>query len=183
MIEKVKEILNTSQEFLNELETHILKDILIGDNTEKKTIRQWKEYFKIVLPEDINFLTLVNVTKEIFKKYQKAAYFRDKENIEASVLEQSRNDTYRDSYKKILDKSIADFGKPLSAESCKNEAFLSVKGLEDIIATQKVIKDFWNKTCDTLTELRKLIEIMSYALSADSRVGKDFVVYESKENK
>jgi hypothetical protein len=93
-----------------------------------------------------------------------------------TILEQAKFEKYHTAYQAARSRTEKEFGKPLAAESCKVEATLATKHLEDAIANQKVIKDFWNKTCETLTELRKLVEVMGYALSGDAKVSRDFVV-------
>ena len=64
----------------------------------------------------------------------------------------------------------------LAAESCKVAATLAVGDLENAISNQKVIHSFWVKTCDTLTEMRKLLELVGYALAGDARVQRDIVI-------
>jgi hypothetical protein len=121
-------------------------------------------------------MVIVDLASQIFKLYQTASYFRDKQTIQMAVLEQTKSDKYNTAYNTARTENEIKFGKPLAADSCKVAATLEVKELEGAIANQKVVRDFWKKTCDTLSELRKLVELMGYALSSDSRVNKDMVV-------
>ena len=173
--DQIKKTLDDTQEFLDGLGKFIDENFLI----EGKTIVAWRKYFKIEMPskdEDITFHTLVGLSREIIEKYQKAAYFRDKQTIQLTVLEQSKFDTYHKEYQKVRTETEAKFNKPLAAESCKVHATLATMELEAALSTQKVVRDFWAKTCDTLTELRKLVEILGYALSADAKAQRDFVI-------
>jgi hypothetical protein len=109
-------------------------------------------------------------------KYQRAAFFRDSQQVNLAIMEQNKAEKYHTEFQHIRIKHQEQFGKPLAAESCKSAALLAIKDIESAIGNQKVIHTFWVKTCDTLTEMRKLIELCGYALSGDSRVQRDFVV-------
>lgn len=183
--ENIKGRLEDTQEFLSELNGYLDENFkIIGRSGKGYSIDTWREHFVVKIPptEEITFPTLIQLSAEIFKKYQEAAFYRDKQGVQMTVLEQSKFEKYHTAYQSARNRTEKAFGKPLAAESCKVEATLATKHLEDAIANQKVIKDFWNKTCETLTELRKLIEIMSYSLSGDAKVSRDFVVRTNRED-
>jgi hypothetical protein len=182
--ENIKGRLEDTKEFLAELNSYLDENFkIIGNSGKGYSIDVWRKQFIVNIPpaDEITFPTLVALSAEIFKKYQQAAYYRDKQGVQMTVLEQAKFEKYHTAYQSARNRTEKEFGKPLAAESCKVEATLATKHLEDAIANQKVIKDFWNKTCETLTELRKLIEIMGYALSGDAKVGRDFVVRAKSE--
>jgi len=173
--EQIKKTLDDSKEFLDGLSKFIDENFLI----EGKTLVAWRKHFKVELPkkdEDITFHTLISISKDIIEKYQQAAYFRDKQTIQLTILEQSKFDTYHKEYQKVRTETEAKFNKPLAAESCKVHATLATMELEAALSTQKVVRDFWAKTCDTLTETRKLVEIIGFALAGDAKAQRDFVV-------
>lgn len=171
-MEQIQKTLEDSQEFLNGLSKFIDEKFLV----EGKTLSAWKKHFRVQMPEkdsDINFHTLIALSSEIMDKYQRAAYFRDKQNIQLVVLEQSKFDTYHKEYQRVRTETEEKFNKPLAAESCKVAATLATMELEAALSTQRVIRDFWVKTCETLTEMRKLIETMSFSLSSDAKVQRE----------
>lgn len=174
---RISKKLKDTQEFLNKLGTYLDNNFKIFGITGKGySVEEWKEYFLIDIPDEVTFQTLVDLASQVFEKYQRAAYFRDKQTIQMSILEQTKAEKYHSAYQDARKANEVKFGKPLAAESCKVAATLVTKDLEDAISNQKVVRDFWNKTCDTLTELRKLLELMGYALSGDARINRDFVV-------
>jgi hypothetical protein len=160
----------------SDLHVRLYKDHDLYRSILETAIEQWKEYFLIKIPDEINFSTVIEVASQIFEKYQRAAYFRDKQTVQMSILEQAKVEKYHTAYQAARNKNEREFGKPLAAESCKTAANLATLDLEDAISNQRVIRDFWNKTCDTLTELRKLLELMARALSGDAYISRDFVV-------
>jgi hypothetical protein len=177
--ENIKERLKDTEEFLYDLNVYLNDNFrIIGKSGNGYSIDTWREHFivKIPPPEEINFATLISLASEIFKKYQEAAYYRDKQGVQMTVLEQAKFEKYHDAYHEARARTEKEFGKPLAAESCRVEATLATKHLEDAIANQKVVKDFWNKTCDTLTELRKLVEVLGFALSGEAKVSREFIV-------
>jgi hypothetical protein len=176
-MERISKKLKNTNEFLEKLGKYLDENFrLTGSSGKQYTVEDWKKFFHIDIPDEINFMVIVNLAAEIFDKYQKASYFRDKQIIQMSILEQSRSDKYNTAYQIARTTNEEKFNKPLAAESCKVAATLAVKDLEDAISNQKVIKDFWNKTCDTLTELRKLVEVICRALSGDSYIQRDTII-------
>jgi hypothetical protein len=171
-IDKIAKRLTETQDFCFQVSDHLKEGFLI----EGKTMTAWKKYFRIEIPEEINFSTLVSLAQEIMTKYQRAAFFRDSQQVTLTIMEQGKAEKYHEEFQYARTSHQQEFGKPLAAESCKVAATLAVKDLESAISNQKVVHTFWVKTCDTLTEMRKLIELCGYALSGDARVQKDFVV-------
>ena len=171
-LDKLAKRLNETQEFCFAVGDHLKEGFLI----ENKTMIAWKKYFRIKIPEEINFSTLVALAQEIMTKYQRAAFFRDSQQVTLAIMEQSKLEKYHEEFQYARTTHQEEFGKPLAAESCKVAAILAVKDLESAISNQKVIHTFWVKTCDTLTEMRKLIELCGYALSGDARIQRDFIV-------
>lgn len=177
-IESIAKQFNNAQDFNGQLSSYLNDNLKFGDKSPK----EWKQYFFVRLPDNIDFPNLVDIAAEIFDKYQRAASLRDKETMQLTILEQSRIDKYHTAYQGARDEHEKKFNKGLAAKSCEVAANLAVKDLEDAISNQKVAKDFWKTTCDCLTELRKLLEMMGYALSNDARVDRAFNVYGGNKN-
>lgn len=161
-----------AKEFIDSVKNHLDENFKI----EGKTILEWRMFFTVDIPDEINFSTVIELSKEIAYKYQRAAYFRDNEIVQSSFVEQGKFIKYYEAYNDVRTETQQKTGKPLAAESCKVAATIATKKMELAIARQKAIKDFWVRTCDVLTEMRKLIELMGYALSGDARTQRDFVV-------
>ena len=169
-INVLTEQLKETQEFCGAVEEYLNENFLI----EGKTMIAWKKYFKVNIPEEINFHTIVILAQEIWLKYQQAAAYRDSQQVQLAIMEQTKADKYNSEYNSVRAQTQRDTGKPLAAESCKIHATLAVKDLDAAIANQRVVHTFWVKTCDTLTEMRKLLEVISYAISGDAKVNRDF---------
>lgn len=179
-IEKIAKQFNDAQEFNTQLKEYLNSELMLGSKTPK----EWRRYFTIKLPEDagqINFQTLVEVSAEIFSKYQQAASIRDREIIQLTILEQSRIDKYNVAYQEARDQHENKFKKGLSAKSCEVTASLAIKDIEDAISNQRIAKEFWKSTCDMLTELRKLLEMIGYALANDAKINRDFNVVTKRD--
>lgn len=161
--------LENTQEFCGAVESHLKTNFLI----EGKTMTAWKTYFKIDIPDNIDLHAIVLMASEIWDKYQRAAHYRDSQQVQLAIMEQSKSDKYNTQYNSIRAATQEETGKPLAAESCKIHATLAVKDLDAAISNQKVIHTFWVKTCDTLTEMRKLLEIIGYAVGADIKTQRD----------
>lgn len=170
-LDEIKQQVNQSQEFLNELQEYLGKSLLI----EGKTMREWKRHFYIKIPDEITFPSVIILAAEVAQKYQEAASYRDEQTVQLTILEQTRADKYNEAYNKARTQSTKS-GKPLAAESCKVAACLEVQEIESALSSQRVIRDFWTKTCDTLVEIRKLLETVGRALGGDAWTNRDFVV-------
>lgn len=178
-IDKFSEEFRKAQEFNNSLASYLDENLKFG----QKTPKEWKQYFFIKLPENIDFHNLIEINREIFIKYQQAAAYRDKETIQLTMLEQTKIDKYNTVYNDVRTKHEQKFNKGLAADSCRIAAELEIKDLRDAISNQKVTRDFWKSTCDVLTELRKLVEQMGYALASDAKISREMNFYmNGKEN-
>lgn len=178
-IQLITQQFNNAQEFNNELSDYLDTNMMFGSKTPK----EWKKEFFIELPENIDFENVIQISAELFTKYQRASYLRDKETMQLTILEQSRIDKYNTAYNNVRTEHEEKFNKGLAAESCKIAANLAVKDLEDAISNQKVAKDFWKSMCDTLVELRKLVDMMGYALANDARIGRELNIYGARNEK
>jgi len=144
---------------------------------EGKTRKQWRNQLRVDFPEDeITFADLIKLGAKIANNYQIAARHRDHQTLTIDTLSRTRFDTYNREYKAILDDYIEKTGKALAQKSCEVKANAAVRELDSAIGTVKTIRDFWAKTCDTLVEARKSLEVVAHALSGDARIGRDFVV-------
>jgi len=170
--EEIARKLQGTQEFCDAVAVHLKTNFFV----EGKTMEHWKKYFKVDIPDNIAFENIIGLSQEIWMKYQRAAYFRDSQQVQLAIMEQSKSDRYNTTYNDIRSDTQEKTGRPLAAESCKIAATLAVKDLDGAISNQKVIHNFWVKTCDTLVELRKLLELMGYALSGDARIQRDMVI-------
>jgi len=172
-VEIIAKKFNNAQEFNNQLSSYLTENLKFGDKTPK----EWKQYFFIKIPSEISLASIVDLSAEIFSKYQQAAVYRDKETMQLTIMEQAKVDKYHAAYQDERKEHEQKFNKTLAAKSCEVAAQLKIKELEDAISNQKVARDFWKATCDTLTELRKHIETMNWALAADARLNKDINIY------
>lgn len=176
-VEKIQERIENSEEFLNELGSYIDENFIIPSYSEEKAnLRKWKTLFRVEIPEEINFPILISLAAEVARKYQEASFFRDRQQLQLTILEQNRTNKFNTIYNQTRRESENKFSKPLAAESCKVAALLAVEDLDEALNNQKVIKDFWDSTCKALTEMRKTLEIIGYALGSDARLNKEFVI-------
>lgn len=176
-LDNISDSLGQAEEFNTRLGEFLDKNLTV----DNKTLRQWRKRFHISLPDDINFSTLVQKGAEISRKYQEAAFHRDQEGTQLAVLEQARTSKYNTAYDHIRREHQETYGKRLAADSCKAAALLEITDIEDAISNQKVVSDFWHKTCAVLTETRKHLELMGQALSGEARVHRDFIVKGEKD--
>ena len=171
-VETLAKRLEETQEFCSSVEEHLEENFLI----EGKTMKAWKKYFLIAIQDNLDFQAVIDLAQEIWIKYQQAAHFRDSQQVQLAIMEQTKSDKYNTEYNHVRSKTQEETGKPLAAESCKIAATLAVKDLDSAISNQKVVHTFWVKTCDTLVEMRKLLELISYAVSGDERIQKEINV-------
>ena len=117
-IEKLAERLKETQEFCGIVEKHLETNFLI----EGKTMTAWKKFFRIKIPNDFNLMSIVTVAQEIMQKYQQAALFRDSQQIQLAIMEQTKSEKYHTEYQFARTENERKFRKPLAAESCKTAA-------------------------------------------------------------
>jgi len=176
-LEEIEQKVEDSKDFLKQVKRFVDKNFIING----KTFDEWEEYFKVKIPNNIDFTVLVHLATEVGNKFQEAAYFRDQQMVKLAILDQERSDRMIKAYNKVRLQHQEEYNKNLSAKSCEMAASLHVKSLDDAMVIQKAVKEFWTKTCVTLTETRKILEVIGYALGADVRAQKDFKVTTSGE--
>jgi len=160
-------------EFNAELREYLRTEFVI----EGKTMTEWKRHFYVNIPDDLNFATIVRLTQEIARKYQEASRFRDEFNVQLAILDQGRAPRYNNAYVQAREAHDAlNTGRTLAAESCRAAANAALSDLDDAIANQKIVKDFWSETCKTLVEMRKNVEIIGRALAGDSYTQREMTV-------
>lgn len=170
-VEKIAASVEDAHQFNRELGEFLYKNFVIND----RTIPEWKRHFHIEIPEEVNFPIIIKKSAEIARKYQEATFFRERQMVQLAILEQAQADKFNTVYTEVRESHQREFGKPLAAESCKAAATLAIKDIENAISNQRVVSDFWNKTCLALIEMRKHLELMGHALAAEARAGRDFV--------
>lgn len=176
-IQKIKTTHKENKELLDSLDAYIDENFrLVIANNSEQSLKQIRKYFRIELPEDINFMTLVDTARVITEKYQQATYLRDKQKIKLVLLDQAREERYNTAYNDLREETRKETGKALAAESCKVAAILATKQLQESVNTQQVVHNFWDGICKTLVEVRKLCESMIIALSGDAKIQRDFIV-------
>lgn len=177
-IKLIQDELNETIEVLDELDVHLDKTFLI----EGKTRREWRRKLLVNLPEEeITFADVIKLSIKIANNYQTAAFHRDNQALTIDTLSRSREVRYNQAYQEILNNYIRDTGKSLAASSCAIKASGAVQELDSAVSAKKILKDFWAKTCETLVETRKNLEIILRALGEDSRAGRDFTVKVNNE--
>ena len=175
--EEIVKDLEEVQQFNAELREFLLNNFVVED----KTLTQWKRYFYVKIPDDINFLTIIKLTQEIAKKYQEAARLRDEFTVQLAILDQGKNSKYTNAYNNIRLEHERKYNKTLAADSCKVAATVAIHSLETAISHQKIVKEFWAETCRTLVEIRKHVEVMARALSGDSFTQRDLMFKTSQK--
>jgi hypothetical protein len=170
--EETKAKMREAQELRETVAKYANENVLF----EGRTLSQWRRDFWVKIPEDITFPVVAKTAALLAAKYQHAAFYRDTQNISLTILEQTQKDKYNQVYHSVRTEHFKETGKVLGVDSCKVAAQLAVKDVEDAISNQKIIKDFWTKTCETLTETRKLLESAGRALAGDSYLSRDLVI-------
>ena len=171
--EKIVSDLEAACKAIGSLEAHLDSTFKIDGKTRK----EWRVKLHVAFPEtEMTFADVIRLGSKIANNYQVAAHYRDKQTLTIDALGRAKQDKYNESYQEILDTYVAKTGKALAQKSCEVKASVSVKDIDGAISTLKVTRDFWQKTCDTLHEARRTLEIISRAMAGESMVGRDFVV-------
>jgi hypothetical protein len=173
---QVTEITNPAQraqEFNGDLREYLTTNFVI----EGRTMTEWKRHFFVSIPDDLNFATIVRLTQDIARKYQEASRFRDEFSVQLALLDQGRAPRYNEAYNNVrAEHDARNTGRTLAAESCRAAANAALSDLDDAIANQKIVKNFWSETCKTLVEMRKNVEIIGRALAGDSYTQREMTI-------
>jgi len=130
------------------------KQYLIGD----KTPEQWERYFKISLPETPTPPEVISAVGKLASLYQEASFLYAVAEAQVDALSSGESREYTASFNRLVTEyREADRSLPANKTlecMAKNE-MLDMTGARD---NAKIIKNFWKRTLEQLTELRKLME-------------------------
>jgi hypothetical protein len=130
------------------------KQYRIGD----KTPEQWERYFRITLPENPSPPEIVTAVGKLASLYQEASFMYAVAEAQVDALSSGESREFTSSFNRLV-AEYREAGRSLPASKtletmAKNE-MLDMTGARD---NAKIIKNFWKRILEQLTELRKLME-------------------------
>jgi hypothetical protein len=144
-----------------------------------KHISEWKEYFKVTMPPDLNPQKCLVLDTQLIELYQEASFFKAEVESRLASYKSANQDRYRAKYAELV-AEFSQVGKKLPAKDTL--VALAEHATSDIINAQvhgEIELAFWKEILNHLTNCRKLLDnatinlgIEAKALSGANRIEK-----------
>jgi len=148
---------------------------IFGDSFERqyliygKSPRSWRKYFQIVVPETPDVAQCKALAGKRAALIQEAMFYYAASEAQLAALSSGESKEYSTAFNKL----VAEYkgaGRSLpAAKTLEAIAGANIMDIRGAIANAKIIKDFWKRMIEGLTEVRKDIELATWNNSTQAK--------------
>ena len=148
---------------------------IFGDSFERlykiygKPPRAWREHFKIVIPENPDTSQCKALAAKLAALRQDATFYYAASEAQLSALSSGESKEYSAAFNRL----VAEYkgaGKSLpAAKTLETMAGSRIMDIRGAIQNAKIIKNFWKRMLEGLTEVRKNIELATWNNSTQQK--------------
>ena len=166
MIEKLKD----SKELYSEYSKQFSERYSVNG----RTLAEWKMYFKISVPPDLNPATAKHLSMQLMDLYQEASMLKTDAELRLHAANNVTKSMTRDKYNALLVEYKGNGGKIPAAATLTTEAEAACGKELDAITHIEIELTFWKGILNSLQECRKLVEVATWNLSVEAKaIGHD----------
>ena len=158
----------TPRQRAEELLAHITKDKAIneifGDAFERqymiygKAPRAWRDYFRVPIPENPDTSQCKSIAAKLAALVQEVTFFLAAAEAQLDALTGGEEKEYSAAFNRLI-AEYRQAGKSLpAAKTLETIAQGKIMDIRGAIGAAKIIKNFWKRMLEGLTEVRKLLE-------------------------
>ena len=130
-----------------------------------KLMSEWKKYFKVSLPPDLNPQLAQGLDAKLMDLHQEASFYKAEADARAAAYKTANNERFRNQYSTLVTEYKAGGGKLPAKDTLENLANHAIADTKDGEVHAEIEQAFWAEVIKDLTNSRKLLEaaMMSYA--------------------
>jgi DNA gyrase/topoisomerase IV subunit B len=135
-----------------------------------KSTEEWKEYFKLTLPPDLNTHTCQEMDTQIMELYQEASFLKAEVEARLTAYKNTNSDRYRARYAQLVSE-YEKKGQRLPARdtlAVLAETVISSSSKGAIVHAEIELA-FWKEILSSLGNSRKLIENVTMNLNIEAK--------------
>ena len=138
-----------------------------------KLMEEWKEYFNISVPPDINPSQCREFGSQILGLYQEATFYKATSEARLQSLKGSGASSFRRAFANLVAEYRGEGKKLPSKDTLQNLAEEEGKDIQDAIIHGDIEVSFWKSVISNLDICRKIVDTISISLSVEAKALRD----------
>jgi hypothetical protein len=134
-----------------------------------KLMADWRDYFKIQLPQDLNPQSCQILGMKLLELHQEASFMKAEAEARVSAYRSASDDQYRKKFGKLVEEYKAPGKKLPSKDTLCALAELDMGNVKNALVHAEIELDFWDEVLDDLSNSRKLIETSTINISVEAK--------------
>ena len=134
-----------------------------------KPMAEWRRYFKINIPPDLNPRTAIHLDMCLMGLYQEASDYKTDAELRLHSVQSTTKSLTRDKYNELLIGYKASGTKIPAAATLNTEAEAAHGKELDSLVHIEIELIFWKGVLNSLQECRKLVETATWNLSVEAK--------------
>jgi len=164
-VEEIVEQADSGVNFAKQVQEGLKKTIIAG-----KTMGEWKIYFSITVPPDLNPQTCITTLTKLITLYQEAAFLKSRADRTCQHLTQAAKYSFtQEFYKQIEEIKEKNIRIP-SKDTLEILAEQKITELRMAEQAAKVELSFWKDIIDNLSTTRKVLEQITINLGIERKM-------------
>lgn len=135
-----------------------------------KLINEWKYYFKITVPPDINTATAKQLASRLSELHQEASFMKSAAEARLQACKANSSNVYREEYARLVAEYRSKGEKLPAKDTLVALAEKAVGALQDMTVHIEIELSFWKEILNDLANVRKLIDIATINLGIEAKV-------------
>lgn len=134
-----------------------------------RPLGEWRRYFQIHVPPDLNPRTAQHLALRLMELYQEASNYKTEAELRLHSAQSTAKSMTRDKYNALLVEYKSNGGKVPAAATISTEAEAAYGKELDSLIHIEIELIFWKGILNSLQECRKLVETATWNLSVEAK--------------
>jgi len=156
---------DTGIELANQVQNGLKKVLISG-----KTLAEWRSYFTITIPPDLNPQTCIDILSGLAGLYQEAAFFKTRADRTAQHLSQAAKLAFNKEFHLQIDSYRDKNARLPSKDTLEVMAEQKIVELRTAEQSSKIELSFWKDVIDNLSTVRKILEQITINLGIERKM-------------
>jgi hypothetical protein len=134
-----------------------------------KAPRTWRQYFKITIPENPNTSQCKSIAAKLASLMQEATFYYAAAEAQLDALSSGESKEYTAAFNTLIAEYKGAKRSLPAAKTLETMAGSKIMDIRGAIQNAKIIKNFWKRMMEGLTEVRKNTELATWNNSTQAK--------------
>lgn len=134
-----------------------------------KLMSEWKQYFKVKIPSDLNPQTCLSIGSKIIGFYQEASFLKAEAEARLAAYKSATDDKYRTRYAELVTEYKAESKKIPAKDTLAELASYDIGDIKNALVHSEIELAFWKEMLNNLNHARKTIENATIGLGIEAK--------------